>query len=283
MRCHSLSTRDDAQVMQSLEQNFWGLEKSPFASGLETRLFYEGAAHREALARLRFLRANRRLGLVLGEPGTGKSLVLKVYCRECRKLGLAVASINLCGLSAREFYWQLGSQLAAAVRVEDDLVRLFRQVSDRIHANRLQSLPTVVLVDDVHEAGPDLLAQLMRLAQLDAAHGAPTLVLATRTAQASRLGEQLLELVDLRIDLEPWDELDTVGYLQLALVEAGCERPLFDDDSLTEIHHLTGGVPRHVNRLAEHALWLGAANAPEIIDTTTIRAAHAELTGRARG
>ena len=283
MRCHSLSTRDDAQVMQSLEQNFWGLEKSPFANGLETRLFYEGAAHREALARLRFLRANRRLGLVLGEPGTGKSLVLKVYCRECRKQGLAVASINLCGLSAREFYWQLGSQLAAAVRVEDDLVRLFRQVSDRIHANRVQSLPTVVLVDDVHEAGPDLLAQLMRLAQLDAAHGAPTLVLATRTAQASRLGEQLLELVDLRIDLEPWDELDTVGYLQLALVEAGCERPLFDDDSLTEIHRLTGGVPRHVNRLAEHALWLGAANAPEIIDTTTIRAAHAELTGRARG
>jgi general secretion pathway protein A len=283
MRSHSLSTRDDAQVMQSLEQNFWGLEKSPFASGLETRLFYEGAAHREVLARLRFLRANRRLGLVLGEPGTGKSLVLKIFQHDCHRQGRAVASVSLCGLSTREFYWQLGSQLAAAVRVEDDLVRLFRQVSDRIVANRLQGLPTVLLIDDVHEAGPDLMAQLTRLAQLDTTRDALTLVLATRTAQASRLGEQLLELVDLRIDLEPWDELDTVGYLQLALVEAGCERPLFDDDSLSEIHRLTGGIPRQVNRLAEHALWLGAANAPEIIDTAAIRAAHAELTGRARG
>jgi type II secretory pathway predicted ATPase ExeA len=140
-----------------------------------------------------------------------------------------------------------------------------------------------VLLDDVHEAGPDLSAQLLRLVQLDAARETLTLVLATRAAQAPRLGEQLLELVDLRIDLEPWGELDTVGYLQLALVEAGCERPLFDDDSLAEIHRLTSGVPRQVNRLAEHALWAGAAGTPEIIDTAAIRAAHAELTGRARG
>lgn len=282
MRSHSLSTRDDAQVMQSLEQDFWGLEKSPFASGLETRLFCEGTVHREALARLRFLRSNRRLGLLLGEPGTGKSLVLKIFQQDCRRQGRAVASVSLCGLSTREFYWQLGSQLSAAVRVEDDVIRLFRQVSDRIAANRLQGQPTIVLVDDVHEAGPDLLAQLTRLAQLDTTRGSLILVLAMHTAQASRLGDRLLELVDLRIDLEPWDELDTVGYLQLALVDAGCDRPLFDDESLTEIHRLTGGIPRQVNRLAEHALWIGAAGAPEIIDTTTIRVAHAELTGLAR-
>jgi len=260
----------------------WGLEKSPFTSGLNTRLFFEGAAHREALARLRHLRTSRRAGLLLGEPGTGKSLVLKVFQEDCRRRAIAVALVNLCGLSVREFYWQLGAQLSTAVRVEDDLVRLFRQVSDRVHANRVQGLPTVVLLDDVHEAGPDLATQIVRLAQLDAGRGSLSLVLATRTAHAANLGQRLLGLVDLRIDLEPWDELDTVGYLQLALVEAGCERPLFDDDSLSEIHRLAGGNPRQVNRLADHALWVGAAAAPEIIDTTTIRAAHAELTEPAR-
>ena len=71
---------------------------------------------------------------------------------------------------------------------------------------------------------------------------------------AARLGEQLLEMIDLRIDLEPWDELDTIGYLQLALVEAGCQQPLFDDDSLSEIHRLAAGIPRRVNRLADYAL-----------------------------
>ncbi len=184
------------------------------------------------------------------------------------------------GLSTREFYWQIASQLAAAVRVEDDQLRLFRQLSDRIVVNRLQDVPTVVLVDDAHQAGPDLLAQLVRLTQLDAVSPNPlTMVLAVREAQAARLGEQLLELIDLRIDLEPWDELDTIGYLQLALVDAGCQQPLFDDESLSEIHRLTAGIPRRVNRLAEHALLVGAGagDAGEIIDTATIRAAHAAL------
>jgi|GEM_PF-665053 len=277
---HCLATLGNAQVMHHTDPIIWGLEKSPFSSGLETRQFFEGATHREALARLRFLRANRRLGLVLGEPGTGKSLLFKVFENHCRRQGCAVASVNLLGLSTREFYWQIASQLAAVVRVEDDQLRLFRQLSDRIVVNRLQDVPTVVLVDDAHQAGPDLLAQLVRLTQLDAVSPSPlTMVLAVREAQAARLGEQLLELIDLRIDLEPWDELDTIGYLQLALVDAGCQQPLFDDESLSEIHLLTAGIPRRVNRLAEHALLVGAGacDAGEIIDTATIRAAHAAL------
>lgn len=264
--------------MHRTKPTIWGLEKSPFSSGLETRLFFEGAAQREALARLRFLLANRRLGLVFGEPGLGKSLLLKVFENECRRQGGAVASVNLLGLSTREFYWQVASQLGATVRVEDDQLRLYRQLADRITVNRLQGVPTVVLVDDAHQAGPDLLTQLVRLTQLDAKSPNPlNMVLAARETQATRLGEQLLDLVDLRIDLEPWDELDTIGYLQLALVEAGCQRPLFDDESLSEIHRLAGGIPRRVNRLADYALVVGASDSEDIIDTATVRAAHAAL------
>ena len=269
------------QTIQGLA--VWGLSKSPFSSGLETRLFFEGASHREALARLRFLRANRRLGLVFGEPGTGKSLLTKVFENECRRLGCAVASVNMLGLSTHEFYWQVASQLTATVRLEDDQSRLFRQLSDRIVVNHLQRVPTVVLVDDAHQAGPDLLAQLVRLTQLDAASPSPlTMVLVTRESQSARLGEQLLELVDLRIDLEPWDELDTTGYLQLAQVEADCQRPLFDDDALSEIHRLTAGIPRRVNRLADYALLIGASATSEIVNAETIRAAHAALSPSAQ-
>jgi len=257
-------------------QSHWGLEKTPFPSGLDPSLFYEGSGQRESLARLRFLvDQGRRLGLVLGEPGLGKSLLLEVFARECRQQGRAVAQVDLLGISSREFAWQLGVELQAPVRLEDDLVRLFRQLTDRINENQLQQVPTVLLLDNADQAGPDLLTHLQRLANLYAtSEGWLTLVLASNHNQAVRLGNGLLELVDLRIDLQPWDELDTTGYLQLALVEAGCERPLFEDQALSEMYRLAGGVPRRVNRLADYALLAGSSSGEEMVCSSTIQSAH---------
>jgi len=242
---------------------------------LDPGLFYQGAGQQEALARLRFLvEHRRRVGLLLGAPGWGKSLLMKVFADQCRQSDRTVAEVNLLGLTAREFYWRLGCELGAAVRREDDLMRLFSQLADRIAQNRLQTMPTVVFLDDVDQAAPDVLTQLARLARIDAASdGWLTLLLAANPAQAHRLGDPLLELVDLRIDLEPWDEADTIGYLQLALVEAGAQRPLFEDEALAELHHLAAGVPRWVNRLADYALLAGSGQGQERIDVAMVQSA----------
>ncbi|MCA9232025.1 MAG: AAA family ATPase [Planctomycetales bacterium] len=257
-------------------QAHWGLERTPFPSGLEPHLFYEGLNQRESLARLRFLADNgRRLGLVLGEPGLGKSLLLEMFARECRQQSRAVAQLSLLGLSSRECWWQICAELQARVQLEDDLARLFRKLTERIVENRLQGISTVLLLDDADQAGPDLLQHLLRLAHFKAAdEGWLTLVLTANRGQANRLGSKLLDLIDLRIDLQPWDELDTIGYLQLALVEAGSERPLFADQALSKIYQLTGGVPRRVNRLADYALLAGSSSGQELVCTATIQSAY---------
>jgi len=147
-------------------------------------------------------------------------------------------------------------------------------LTDRINENRLQQVPTLLLLDNADQAGPDLLMHLLRLANFYSADGWLTLVLAANRARASRLGDGLLELVDLRIDLLPWDELDTTGYLQLALVEAGCERPVFEDQALSEMHRLAEGIPRRVNRLADYALLAGSSSGQEMVCSSTIQSAH---------
>ena len=257
----------------------WGLAKAPFPSGLDPHLFFEGVNQREVLARLRFLAEHqRRLGLLLGQAGLGKSLILQIFARECRRRGSAVAVIDVLGLSAREFFWQVGQQLDASVKMEDDPVRLFRQLTDRMYENQLQEKQTVLLIDDVDQAGPELQTHLLRLAQLEVADPSNhTIILAANELHSTRLSAGLLELVDLRIDLEPWDELDTIGYLQLALVEAGSERPLFSDGALNELHRLAEGVPRKINRLADFSLMAGLQTPGELIAVETVRAAHQSL------
>ncbi len=258
----------------------WRLEHSPFTNGKSEPVFFAGLPQQEALARLRFLVHNgRRLGLVSGESGGGKSLLLELFEQECRTENWSVARFNLLGISVRELHWQLAVGLRAAPRMGDDPLRLERRWHEGLQQNRLQDERTVLLLDDADQAGVDVLTQIVRLVQFPATQvGNLTIVLAANSDETHCLGKRLLQLVDLRIDLEPWEEADTVGFLQQALVAAGAERPVFDESALAEIHRLSGGVPRQVNRLADFALVAGAD--AETIHQATVAEVHELLTAR---
>ncbi len=260
----------------------WGLVKPPFPTGTAEPVFFAGLPQQEALARLRFLVHNeRRLGLVLGEAGWGKSLVLELFAEECVRENWQVAQLNLLGLSVREFQWQLAVELHANPRLGDDSLRLAQRLEARLQQNHLQDERVVLLLDDADQAGADVLTQLVRLVQLPANRvGNLTVVLAVNSAHVNRLGGRLLDLVDLRVDLEPWDTEDTTGYLQLALVAAGANRPIFDESALAEIHRLSKGVPRLASRLADYALVAGSSARLELIDEGTIAAAYEAIRQR---
>ena len=95
---------------------YWGLSRSPFKSHLDPRLFHQGPTQEEALARLHFLVDERRsLGLLLGEAGGGKSLLLEVFKRQLGQVGRESALINLAGAGKHEFFWLLATGLGLEV------------------------------------------------------------------------------------------------------------------------------------------------------------------------
>src|SRR4051812_36324078 len=75
----------------SLPLKHWGLESWPFRSLPGVGQFYPTAGHNEALARIEHLvEGRRRAGVLLGQSGVGKSLLLKVAARELSRKGAAV-------------------------------------------------------------------------------------------------------------------------------------------------------------------------------------------------
>ncbi len=264
---------------ESLPLAHWGLTHWPFASVPAAEQFYPTPGHNEALARIEYLvDARRRLGALLGAAGVGKSLVLEVAARQLARQGHAVVAVDSLGVSTRELLWQIASGLGTGPREDADVQRLWRQIADRVAENRLQQVGTVLLVDDAGSAGPDTMTQLVRLARLEATPATRwTIVLAAEPGQAARWNEPFRELVDLRIDLTPWEPADSIGYVQTALVEAGRFEPLFDDGALALLHELSGGVPRRLVRLADFALLAAAAAGAEKIDRGTVAAANEEL------
>lgn len=257
----------------------WGLSESPFRGALDPRFFYPAPTHDEALARLNFLADERRsLGLLLGESGVGKSLLLEVFRRQLGYTGRQAARLNLLGVSPREMLWQLAGQWGLNPGGEQSEAVLWRALADAIAANRCQQLTSVVLLDDADEASPAVLAQIARLAQLDSAADARlTLVLAAQLGRLQKLGARLLELAELRIDVDSWQESDTTAFVQLALEEAGRAEPVFTDSAAVRLHQLAGGVPRRVKQLADLALLAGAGEQLPQVDDDTVEAVFYEL------
>jgi type II secretory pathway predicted ATPase ExeA len=173
--------------------------------------------------------------------------------------------------------WQTAAQWSLGPRPADEAPALFRRLADFAATTRLQPGGAVLILDDADQAGPDVKTQLLRLLALGGNRPWLTLVLTTTPSGVSRLGEELLDAVDLRLDLDPWTEAETVGYVQHALVEAGCDQPVFADEALTALFHLTDGVPRQVNRLADHALVATAADGLDLVNALVVESAHDAL------
>ncbi len=246
---------------------YWGLGESPFRGHLDRRYFYQGPPQDEALARLHFLVEQRRtLGLLLGQPGSGKSLLLEVLAKELGVVNRQVAVVSLVGIGRREFLWLLGGQLGTEVSPAAEEFALSRALEDHIVANRFQQIATILLLDDAHEARGDVLDEIARLAHLNQTSDAGlTMVLAAGERPLHKLGTRILELAELRVDLEGWDEDDTAGFVKKSLAIAGRSTPIFTESALRRLYELTGGAPRRIKQLADLALLGGAgANVAQI-------------------
>jgi general secretion pathway protein A len=256
----------------------WGFERWPFC-GSATNQFYPTAASSEALSRIDYLvETSRRLGVLLGGAGIGKSLVLHNAKRKFSRQRRAAALVDSGGPTTREFLWNIAAGLGAAPAADCDNARLWRLISDRISENRMQQIHTVLLVDDAGQAGPDVINQIGRLLRIDPSPAAYwTIVLAAEPAQTAFWSPAMRELVDLRIDLRAWEPEDTVGYVQTALVDAGRIEPLFEDAALARLHELAAGVPRRIVNLADNALVVGANAGVDHIDVALVEAVDEEL------
>ena len=131
------------------------------------------------------------------------------------------------------------------------------------------------------------MANVTRLLRHDAsAESRLTVVLALDPRRLPRLGRRVVDLVDLRIELEPWESADTWAYLQTILAKAGADPAVFEPSAAERLHELSGGIPRQITHLAELSLLAGAGadsrtSTPQPSNPSTENSAKAEIPPRA--
>ncbi len=262
-----------------MHETHWGLKVSPFRGVNDPQFYFDSPTHDEALARLLFLVENRRrLAVLLGQPGSGKSFTLEIFKSKLKREGHDVAVINAAYLDGSAFLHTLAESLQLQAAGDAADFQLWRLIVDRIAVNRYRRTQLVLLVDNADEADPIVAQHLRRLIEADAGpHAQLSIAITATPGHAQSLGNGILQLADLRIELEPWEIQDTLEYLETVLAAAGRPTPLFVTAAAARLHELSHGIPRRISQLAELALLAGAGQELETIDRHTVETVFREL------
>lgn len=260
-------------------ESHWGLSESPFRGSIDPRYFYESPTHSEALARIHFLVENRRkLAVLCGNPGSGKSLLLEVAAEDLRKAGREVAQFSLVGLQSDEFLEQVCTGLKMYVDHRDSTPQMWRMIVDRIRSNHCRQVGLVLLIDDLHYATEEMVHALLRMLAIDPSSQSPlSVVLACDTERLQRVDRAILERTQLKIELEPWDQNDTEGFLKHVFTQAGGDSACFSPVAVDRLQQLAAGSPRALAQLAELSLVAGMGADLTEVDETIVNEVFNEL------
>jgi type II secretory pathway predicted ATPase ExeA len=258
----------------------WGLRSAPFGgpAGEVATQTESNPAFDEALARLNYLVEQQgRLGLLLGAPGTGKTSVAQRFVARLRRQGVPAALLGGRGCTEPAFLQQLARawQLPRAL---DEAGRAWELLDVQMAEWHYEQQAVVLVLDDADRASVAVRQQIEQLLHLAATNQTRlTTFLAGSPEQVTHMGASLLEQVELRIDLLPWNEDETAEHVARTIFQSGGEHPIFTDDAITALHELSGGIPRKVDQIAQLALLAGAGQGLEEIDAATLVEAYQEL------
>ena len=251
---------------------FWKLDEKPFENTWDDRYFYPSEVHQGAMLKLRYVIENRRpAALLTGAAGLGKSLLAQRLLTQLD----AEFSPQLQLVYPQMPHDQLLAYLANTLRSTPlneptpTIEQSVRTIEDSLQENVEQGRHAIVLIDEAHLVRDAASLESLRLLLNFRVRAGPalTLLLVGQPAILPLLNHfpSLEEQLAVKCLMRPLSEEETVSYVVHRVTAAGAERPMFDNEALGAIHHLSEGIPRRINRLCDLALLIAFAEEQPLI------------------
>jgi len=241
----------------------WKFSRSPFALGSSSRGMFCGGTIEEALARSEFLVSQeKRLGIVLGPSGVGKTTFLKhfVRLRKAQHSRENLAMIDLRSADADLVPLRILQGIAPHQELPNSRQECWSQISDHLFSESAIGHRTVLILDNLHDVSDDF---YQAISQLWSTPIRWSMFLALDDDSIVNIPRWILDQCELKIQLPRWDLGQTADYFDFAIQGVGGNDSIFNGQAITRVQELSDGIPRKIVQIAELALVAGAVRKAE--------------------
>jgi len=261
----------------------FGLKERPFVSVPRIDHYFAATAIENARATLvRCLERGEGAGLVIGPSGTGKTLLCMLLAEHFRG-SFRVVMLNSGRLSSRRALFQaILYELNKPYRGMDE-GELRLAVVDYLMADEGETHGIVLLVDEAHTLPLRLIEELRLLTNLVRGdQPLVRLVLAGNPILEERFASPKLDSFSQRLAarcyLESLNRTESRDYIQSQINLTGGRGDLiFSEESCDSVFQATGGVPRLMNQLCDHAMLLAHVAGQQRIEPAQVAEAWSDL------
>lgn len=271
----------DRQRLETKLRSTFGMKRLPFSKDLEPDELFVTEFFTQSLDRLRYLVDRRGIGAVFGAPGTGKSTLLRAFLGGLGKAAYSVCYVSHSTCAVLDLFREIARGFAIEPRYRK--ADVIREIKERVlKLARGQKVQPLLIVDDAHLLPTHVLDDLRLLTNFDAdSRDDLTMVLCGHPQLEANLrlaiNEALAQRIVLRVRLRSLHPEEVDGYLRFRLELAGRTAKLFLPEASEAIARAARGIPRLVDRLAEHCLLIALRSKQTEIDAEVVTEAIDEV------
>jgi general secretion pathway protein A len=249
----------------------YDLKEKPFQETANPRYLWLGTKQLQAFAVLENgIQTKKGLTLLTGDVGTGKTVLLN-YLAETYKNQVLLSRINNPDLDIPDFLNSLSDSFKLGASLEDKVDFL----SQLILAGSNKKM-ILIIIDEAHLLTRSLLEELSLLLKIKKNNERMVnIILAGHETLFGYLNETDLAEINqeppLKCHLEPLTREEADQYIRHRLRVAGATRKIFTVTALGKIYLYSGGIPRVINSICDHALLIGYSKNLEIINSAVIQ------------
>jgi type II secretory pathway predicted ATPase ExeA len=258
-------------------QRFYGLRELPFELTVDPKFLFLTPRQREALSNLQYgLSAGKALTVLTGEPGTGKTTLLRAALASDRCRGIRCVFVNNPALTRAEFVEALALAFELDRSVASSKTGVLQRIERVLRDRRARGEITALVVDEAQCLSTELLEEIRLLGNIET----PTekllpLVLAGQPELRDRLEDpalrQLRQRIALRCETWPFELHETAAYIASRIETAGgAPAALFTQEAVAAIHRASRGIARTISVLCDNALVTGMALDRRTIDRAIV-------------